>query len=144
MDRKEYKKEYDKEYRKTPQGIKSRIISDWKAKGLIDDYEKIYQIYLDTNNCMKCQVEISGRNKHMDHDHDTNLYRSMLCASCNTGNPLDTKCRKDNISTGIKYISTHRDEYVFHKITKGTRHRKYFKTLEEAIEYKEQYLLEFG
>ena len=144
MDRKEYIDKYMIEYWKTPAGMKSRTICRWKFNGLIDNYEKVYQIYLDTHECMKCNISISGRNKHMDHCHITNLYRAVLCASCNTGNPLDTKCRKDNISTGIKYISTHRDEYVFHKITKGTRHRKYFKTLEEAIEYKDKYLLEVG
>jgi len=142
MDRKEYIDKYMKEYRKTPQGIKSRIIITWKAKGLIDDYEKIYQIYLDTHECMKCNISISGRNKHMDHDHITNLFRAVLCASCNTGNKLDLHCQKNNI-VGIKNIIIYKDGYRFQKMTKGKTHQKWFKTLEKCIEYKEQYLLKF-
>ena len=133
---------YNKEYYKTPQRYKTSTICSWKVKGLIDDYEKIYQIYLDTHECMKCNISISGRNKHMDHDHITNLFRAVLCASCNTGNTLDTKCSKNN-TTGIKYICKTKDGYRFQKTIKGKKHGKWFKTLEEAIEYKEQYLLEF-
>ena len=131
------------EYRKTPQCKKSQTIGSWKTRGLIDDYEKVYQIYLDTNNCMKCQVEITGNNKHMDHCHITNLYRSVLCNSCNTGNILDLHCNKDN-KLGIKNISMTKDGYDFRKTIKGKTHRKWFLTLEEAIEYKNKYLLEFG
>tara|TARA_R110000803_G_scaffold86436_1_gene152785 strand:- start:226 stop:696 length:471 start_codon:yes stop_codon:yes gene_type:complete len=151
---KEYNKQYylknkekidqqHNEYSKTPQFKKSQTICSWKTKGLIDDYEKVYQIYLDTNNCMKCQVEITGNNKHMDHCHITNLYRAVLCQSCNNGNPLDTKCSKNN-TLGIKNISMTKYGYKFQKVTKGKTHSKYFTTLEKAIEYKEQYLLEFG
>jgi len=131
------------EYRKTPQCKKSQTIGSWKTRGLIDDYEKIYDIYLNTHECMKCNIEISGRNKCMDHDHITNIYRSVLCQPCNKSNSLDLHCNKDN-KLGIKNISMTKDGYDFRKTIKGKTHRKWFLTLEEAIEYKNKYLLEFG
>tara|TARA_R110002012_G_scaffold127258_2_gene279508 strand:+ start:1986 stop:2459 length:474 start_codon:yes stop_codon:yes gene_type:complete len=154
-DKQEYDKEYylknkdkrlkkNNEYYKTPEGIKSHKIGRWKSNGLIDNYEKVYQIYLDTNNCMKCQVEISGRNKHMDHCHETKLYRAVLCNSCNVGNTLDTKCSKNNKSTEIKNIYMTKYGYRFMKMTKGKTHSKQFTTLEECIDYKDKYLLEVG
>lgn len=149
MDRTEYKRLYrlkNKEkiqaYSKTPQGIKSLKIADWKRRGLIGDLDAIYDIYLATNECMKCSVPVSGRNKHMDHDHVTKLFRAVLCRSCNVGNSLDLHCYKNNKSTGIKNIYKHLTGfgYKFEKTTKGVLHSKYFKTLEEAIDYKTEYL----
>ena len=128
------------EYRETPKYIKSQTIFDWRRKGLIGDLNAIYEIYIATTECMKCSVPVSGRNKHMDHDHNTGLYRAVLCNSCNVGNILDSHCRKNNKSTGIKNISKCKWGYEFHKNTKGVPHRKWFKTLEETIQYKEQYL----
>ena len=156
MDRKEYnkqwflknkekRKEYDKNRDKienNPQRYKSKKICAWMRYGLIDDYEKVYDIYINTHECMKCSVEISGRNKCMDHDHNTQLYRAVLCKSCNTGNRLDLQLRTDN-TTGIKYITKHKDGYRFTKCIKGKTHAKYFTTLEKCIEYKDKYLLEF-
>ena len=144
MDRKEQMREYHKErYKqliKTPQEIKRRTIYKWKTRGLIDDYEKVYQIYLNTHECMKCNIEISGRNKCMDHCHETKLYRAVLCNSCNTGNTLDTKCSKNNKSTEIKNIYMTKYGYRFMKTIKGKTHAKWFKTLEEAIQYKDVFL----
>ena len=138
------KHEYMKKYKETPQYKKSQAIDNWKRYGLIDNYETVYDIYINTHECMKCNISISGTNKHMDHDHDTNLYRSVICSSCNTGNTLDIHPQQNN-TVGIKYISTHQNGgYVFQKVIKKKRHIKYFKTLEEAIEYKKKYLLEFG
>ena len=140
---KEKIKENRKEYLKTPEGFKSHTIAIWRSWGVIGDVDAIYDIYLATTQCMRCSIQFSERiKKCMDHDHVTGLYRAVLCNSCNCGNPLDLHCRKNNKSTGIKNITKTKYGYVFEKTTKGITHRKFFKTLEEAIQYKEQYLSE--
>ena len=42
-------------------------------------------------------------------------------------------------TSGIKNISPHRNNYIYQKNFNNKKHQKIFKTLEEAIEYKEEY-----
>ncbi len=106
--RKEYMKEYNKQYREknkekqkeyyqTEQGKKSRRISDWKRHGLIhDNYNELYEYYLNCKNCEKCNIELTydKRNtpttKCMDHFHLDGKFRNILCFTCNV------KRREDN------------------------------------------------
>jgi len=93
--RKEYRethkeeiKEYMKEYNKTPNGIKSYTKSSWKSYGLIDsykdNYEKLYNLYLNTNKCNICKYEFDNSNRRcMDHNHSTGKFRQILCNRCN-------------------------------------------------------------
>ena len=55
-------------------------------------------------------------------------------------NTLNTTVQKDN-SLGIKNICYDKtyDRYDYKKTIMGQRHRKTFKTLEDAIAYKNQY-----
>ena len=87
---KKYCTEYHKIYKKSPQRIKSRIISSWKHLGLIyEDYDSLYAHYLNANNCDECGVEFGkygggvGNWKCMDHCHETGAFRNFLCCSCN-------------------------------------------------------------
>ena len=86
----EVNKEQVKEYQKTDQGIKSHRINTWKRIGLIsEDYDKLYEHYLNTNECDNCGIELVegqyGSNKKcMDHSHRTGLFRNILCNRCNT------------------------------------------------------------
>jgi hypothetical protein len=87
--KKDEKKAYDKLYRKTDDGKKIRRISNWRLRGLIcDDVDAIYNIYINTENCEECDIELVegmfGANKKcLDHDHLTGFYRNTICQTCN-------------------------------------------------------------
>lgn len=76
---------YDKAYLQTPSGKKSHKISDWKRYGLIhDDYNTLYESYLQATNCDVCKNEYKDTfDRCMDHDHETGQFRQFLCRSCN-------------------------------------------------------------
>ena len=83
------RKEYHKEYRQTEAGIKSYRISNWKTIGVKhDDYSSLYNYYLNCEKCENCSIEFIegnyGANKKcLDHDHETGLFRNVLCNRCN-------------------------------------------------------------
>jgi len=89
----EVNKEQIKEYFKTPQGKKIRRIKNWKHSGLIsEDYDKIYEIYVNTWECDNCGIELVegnyGANRRcMDHNHRTGEFRNILCGTCNIMRP---------------------------------------------------------
>jgi len=90
---KEQRKEYKKEYRQTDQGKKSHRISTWKQMQLIsEDYDKLYELYINTWECDNCGIELIeglyGANRRcMDHNHRTGLFRNILCHNCNHMRP---------------------------------------------------------
>jgi len=90
---KERIQEQKKEYLKTDQSKKSHRISTWKQLGLIsEDYDKLYELYINTNECDNCGIELVegryGSNKRcMDHNHRTGLFRNILCHNCNSIRP---------------------------------------------------------
>jgi len=76
---------YNKKYYNSEGGNRVSMIGQWKIKGLIhDNYDDLYNIYINTTECMICSKEFkSRRDRCMDHDHQTNLYRQILCQNCN-------------------------------------------------------------
>jgi len=75
----------NKAYKQTPSGKKSRIVSDWKKRGVIGDLSKIYdERYLPCTHCEACNKEFSSnRDRCLDHCHETGLFRKVLCQNCN-------------------------------------------------------------
>ncbi len=78
------------ENKHNPEFIKKRTIESWINQGLISgNYDEIYERYLNCKNCEECGCEFSirgdgeGRWKDMDHCHETNLFRNVLCHVCN-------------------------------------------------------------
>ena len=58
----EKRKEYNRDYSKTDKGRKSYRINNWKNKGIIcKDFDKLYDTYINTNNCNWCNKDITKR-----------------------------------------------------------------------------------
>ena len=93
-----YSKEYNdthkqeaKLYRKSEIGRKGSRIRDWKRYGVIcDDFDGLYEKYINTTHCENCNVELTENVKHnthttrcLDHDHESGQFRNVLCNKCN-------------------------------------------------------------
>ncbi len=85
-DNKEKLREANKNYSKTDDGIKSHRISKWKQRGLVDNFDKVYERWEYTLFCDLCRCDLDQCNKSkkcMDHDHASGLFRNILCHVCN-------------------------------------------------------------
>ena len=148
--RSEYRREYDREYkrkfRNTPGGYKKSVISKWKYHGLKGDYNLIFDKYMNTTHCQKCNVEFTkekkgGRQKNMDHDHLTGKFRMVCCQICNTTR-LDNTKNKNNTSghKGISY-NKQRNVWRYQKNINNKKFEKRCKCKITVLTYKFCYLL---
>ena len=86
---KEKIREKIKEYYKTENGKKSKSINCWKSRGVInDDFDKLYDYYLNCKFCEECNIELTigykdVNRKCLDHDHKTGKFRNIICNRCN-------------------------------------------------------------
>lgn len=70
---------------------KSRRIADWKRSGVkapLDDWEGLYEHYINTNTCDDCNIDLVRGNftcnkKCLDHCHTTGEFRGVVCMRCN-------------------------------------------------------------
>ena len=122
---------------------KKKQISKWKYKGLKDDYDMVWNRFINSNNCEnpKCNVlygkigDGTGTHKCMDHDHTPGLennFRNILCSRCNVN------LRMDNTS-GTPNIYKYKSGWRYERTINGKKHRKWFKYYYDAIVYKYLY-----
>lgn len=85
-----YYEEKNKEYRQSDKGKQNTRISRWKHSGVIcDDFDALYDKYINTTNCEECNIELTVdryctlTTRCLDHDHTTGLFRNVLCNRCN-------------------------------------------------------------
>ena len=111
-------------------------IQDWKKKGLIGDYDLIYDRYMNTSHCEKCNVSFELKKKCMDHCHTTGEFRNILCNMCNT-NMLDRLINSNNTS-GYRFISWNksRNGWIFVKSINGKLYQKRNKNMNVLHWYK--------
>jgi len=76
---------------------------------------------------------------HIDRDKSNNHFSNLRWAT-RSENTQNTGVSKDN-KLGIKNIcwNKHKKRYLYRKEFRGNPHRKWFKTLEEALAYKQEY-----
>ena len=88
--RNEYMRKYNQQYRlKNKEKVNKYFrIGKWKNRGVIsEDYNKLYEYYLSVKECENCGIELNqdeATKKCLDHDHNTGLFRQVLCKVCNT------------------------------------------------------------
>jgi hypothetical protein len=87
----------------TPERKKEHARIRWirhKYNLSVEEYNRLYESQ--NKQCGICKVN-SGTVLHIDHDHETNTIRGLLCASCNKGLGMF----KDNITSlenAIEYL----------------------------------------
>ena len=147
---KEYRDKYQKnnkeklkKKRETDEGRKNTRKASWKHHGLIweseDEYNDIYNRYLNSLRCEKCSCEYTENNKKcMDHDHNTGKFRNVLCIACNV--VTDVKISKNN-RTGVVNISYNKKQkkWIYAKIKNNKKITKYFKYFIQAVIFKREY-----
>ena len=121
----------------TSDGKKSQTISCWKRRGLKGNYDEIYDIYINTNICNICgKKDISGKDKHMEHCHNTGKFRGVVCERCNN-NMKDRKVQSNN---KLKIKNVYYDEkiksYIFDKKRNGIRYQLQNKNKSLILWYK--------
>ena len=87
---KEYDKQRKKEYQQSPQGKKTARINHWKQRGVMcDDWDALYQKYINTELCEECNCVLTVDKKTtlttrcLDHCHKTGEFRNVICNGCN-------------------------------------------------------------
>ena len=64
---------------------KSNTISKWRCSGVVyNDFDELYYTYIRTLNCSHCNKDFkNSSDRHLDHDHETGLFRAIVCRGCN-------------------------------------------------------------
>jgi hypothetical protein len=86
--------------------IRQRNLEKNFGKGALDVYKKLFEEQ--GGVCAICSTPENGRysNLSIDHNHDTNEIRGLLCNSCNRGIGL-LKDSPEVIRKAAEYVETH-------------------------------------
>ena len=113
---------------------------NWKRFGLKDDYEMVWDRFINSTNCEnpKCNViygkKGEGTWKCMDHDHTPGLennFRSILCNKCNVNLKTTNTSGSPNI-----YCIKKEQRWKYQRTLLGKEHIKRFNSYYEAVIYK--------
>mgnify|MGYP003656809168 CR=1 FL=1 len=82
-------REKRKIYRESPAGKKLLTIHNWRNFGVIETeqytYDELYETYLYCGYCELCDKKFPDTfDRCLDHDHDTGIFRWIVCRGCNT------------------------------------------------------------
>ena len=139
------KQKYNQKYRESVKGQKKQAYHHWKRYGLnMEDFDNIYDRYVNTKYCDICKCSFENIKKRMEHDHKTGEFRGVVCNRCNS-NMLDVKIPSNNTS-GHKNINYYKSKkkWVYRKNFYGKKYQKYFKNKTDALCYKYIMLLKFS
>lgn len=115
QENKEEKASKSREYHKSAHGRKKHQISYWKRRGLIhDDYEKLYDEYMNKKTCHKCGEEFgergdgTGSYKCIAQKYGSNEVESVCCYRCMNRDKVIAKmnARKSALNICIKPSKT--------------------------------------
>jgi hypothetical protein len=132
LEKKQKAKEAQRKYKQSEKSKKRYTIKNWKKRGLIGDYDAIYDIYIASTHCELCKQPYTESNKKcMDHNHISKEFRHICCNSCNANMPKQDK--------EIKYdrnISKIGNSWQFQKTFKGKKYCKCRKSRIDLLCYK--------
>lgn len=78
--------------------------------------------------------------RHIDGNNSNNRVSNLIWSTCICSKNCQNTGVMSNNKLGITNISFSNNRYRFQKTYFGKTHQKYFRTLDEAIAYKESYL----
>ena len=123
---------------------KDDVIWRWKNYGIkTEDWDSLYDRYINTDNCEVCEVELIEGNfgthkKVIDHNHETGEVRYICCHGCNMN--IEKMTYKNN-KLSEKNITFAKNKYIVRKQFRGKKISKRFATLEEAKSFRDTLIL---
>lgn len=118
---------------------KSILIKLWKKRGILsNDWDSLYQNYITTNNCNKCNILFDkGTYKRcLDHDHNTKLFRMVLCNRCNLFQDRQTNTNNSSEYPNVLYNKERNNWVIQIRRFKKSIVIKHFKSKYDAIIYR--------
>tara|TARA_R110001599_G_C11853498_1_gene620921 strand:- start:35 stop:496 length:462 start_codon:yes stop_codon:yes gene_type:complete len=123
---------------------KTTTKAQWKIHGVKfteDEFNLIYDRWLNSTNCELCNHDYSSSKKCMDHSHETGKFRCICCNQCNLNMPDRKKSSRNKSGHKNICFNKQRNNWKFSKLSFGNRTQFYFKTKNEALWFKITFLI---